>query len=345
MTSAVSGGFLSELIKFQNRIHEEKTVTVARFICCVFFSVSCSSNATFSIAACDKKTGICGYAVSTNNLAVGASVGTVVAKTGVVVSQFETHPQHGPRAFKKLADGQSTDSTLKHLLDTDGQFEGQGIEARQIAIVHISGQVSIHTGQTVKQSAWAGELQGDGYAIQGNGLHEAQVLQAMQHTFLHHSGSLAERLLSTLEAGEAAGGQASGALSAALMVKTPEGWPRDIDLRVDAAYDPVAELRKLMNKQTARQLMIAAERAFRKNKVDQANAYLSRALMLGYDWDRIWRRAARLAVAMQAHEQAVNYLSVFKAINPAWAAQEIQASHYDPLLKHPLFKQWRNEPE
>ena len=305
--------------------------------------VSGFAQATFSIAACDKERGICGYAVSTNNLAVGASVGHAVAETGVVISQFETHPLHGPRAFKALQAGQSTDAVLKHLLETDGQFEGQGIEARQIAIVDINGQVSIHTGDAVKQSPWAGALQGTGYAIQGNGLHGDVVLQAMEKAFISSSRSLAERLLQALEAGNAVGGQSTGTLSAALMVKTPEGWPRDIDLRVDAAEHPVVELRKLMNKQQARQYMIAAERAFRRNDKEQANAYVSQALFLGHDWDRIWRRAVRLALAMQEHQRVMDYLAKFRALNPEWGELEVQLSLYDPLLKNALFQQWRKQ--
>ena len=309
----------------------------------VLVVVSGFAQATFSIAACDKENGMCGYAVSTNNLAVGASVGHAVAETGVVISQFETHPQHGPRAFKGLQARQSTDVVLKHLLETDGQFEGQGIEARQIAIVDINGQVSIHTGDAVKQSPWTGTLKGDGYAIQGNGLSGEVVLQAMKKAFINSSGSLAERLLQALEAGDAVGGQSTGTLSAALMVKTPDGWPRDIDLRVDAAKHPVVELRKLMNKQQARQYMIAAERAFRRNDKEQANAYLSQALFLGHDWDRIWRRAARLTLAMQDHQRVMDYLATFKALNPKWGEQEVQLPVYDPLLKKPLFMQWRKE--
>jgi len=312
-----------------------------RLVCLLLMLLSGYAKATFSIAACDRESGICGYAVSTNNLAVGASVGWAVAESGVVISQFETHPQHGPRGLKMLASGQTVDDAMKHLLDTDGQFEGQGIEARQIAIVHISGKVSTHTGKAVKQSPWTGVIQGAGYAIQGNGLSGEVVLTSMQQTFMHTKGSLAERLLLALEAGEKAGGQSSGALSAALMVKTPDGWPRDIDLRVDAAADPIAELRKLMNKHMARQYIIAAERAFRKSDQAKADVYLSQALSLGYDWDRIWRRAARLAMLMQDQQRAMDYLAAFRAINPQWADQEVQIKLYDPLSKNTLFKKWR----
>ena len=55
---------------------------------------------------------------------------------------------------------------------------------------------------------------------------------------------LAERLVSSLEAGQAAGGDRRGRQSAALRVVHTEPYPY-LDLRVDDHSDPVAELRRV----------------------------------------------------------------------------------------------------
>ena len=70
--------------------------------------------------------------------------------------------------------------------------------------------------------------------------------------FMNTSGSLAERLISSLEAGQAAGGDSRGQQSAAILVdqvghgdNSMEGIDRLVDLRVDDHPTPIAELRRL----------------------------------------------------------------------------------------------------
>jgi uncharacterized Ntn-hydrolase superfamily protein len=55
---------------------------------------------------------------------------------------------------------------------------------------------------------------------------------------------LAERLLTALEAGEAAGGDKRGKQSAALRICSRDPYP-DLDIRTDDHPDPLAELRRL----------------------------------------------------------------------------------------------------
>ena len=69
----------------------------------------------------------------------------------------------------------------------------------------------------------------------------------VEHTleaFQRASGTLAERLLAALEAGEAAGGDKRGKQSAALKICTRDPYP-DLDIRTDDNPDPLAELRRL----------------------------------------------------------------------------------------------------
>ncbi len=62
--------------------------------------------------------------------------------------------------------------------------------------------------------------------------------------FAAAGGDLADRLLTALEAGEAAGGDKRGKQSAALKIATHDPYP-DLDIRADDHPDPLAELRRL----------------------------------------------------------------------------------------------------
>jgi uncharacterized Ntn-hydrolase superfamily protein len=253
--------------------------------------------ATFSIVACDRD-GNCGVAVATNNLAVGASVPYAQARVGALVSQFETNPSYGPKGLALLAAGVTPEQALQRLLDGDGNFDGGSIAERQVGMVGFGGRSATYTGADAQASPWAGALSGDGYAVQGNGLAGAQVLNAMQRTFAATAGTLAERLMAALEAGESAGGQSSGRMSAALLVRTVDGDWQDIDLRVDASAQPVPDLRALMERHYALQAIARAEHQARKGRKEDARRSMNEALCRSQGWDRIGRRAARLAASI-----------------------------------------------
>lgn len=252
--------------------------------------------ATFSIAACGSE-GNCGVAVATNNLAVGATVPYARARVGALVTQFETNPSYGPKGLALLASGLPPQQVVQGLLDGDAQFDGGGIADRQIGIVAFGGLAATYTGAAAQAASWAGALKGDNYAVQGNGLAGAQVLAAMRQTFVTATGPLAERLMAALEAGESAGGQSSGRMSAALLVRTPEGDFQDIDLRVDASAEPVPQLRGLVERHYALQAVVRAEHQARKGLKAQARASLEEARCRSQGWDRILRRVERLASA------------------------------------------------
>jgi Family of unknown function (DUF1028) len=122
----------------------------------IFLVAASTAQATYSVAACDAKTRECSVAVQTNNLAVGASVPYAQAGVGALVSQFETNPHYGPRGFALLAQGISPEDTLNQLLAEEGNFDGEGPEARQIALVSVDGRTAAHTGEEAQRSEWAG---------------------------------------------------------------------------------------------------------------------------------------------------------------------------------------------
>jgi uncharacterized Ntn-hydrolase superfamily protein len=81
--------------------------------------------------------------------------------------------------------------------------------------------------------------------VAANAVVGEKVAGAMVDTFQRGADlSLWERLLRSLEAGKAAGGQPDGETSSGLYVVDREPYPM-VDLRVDFHPTPVAELRRL----------------------------------------------------------------------------------------------------
>lgn len=306
----------------------------------LLLAVAQPAAATFSIIACDT-TGQCGAAVATNNLAVGATVIHAKARVGAVASQFETNPSHGPKGLALLAGGASASRTVDELVESDDGFEGQDASYRQIGVVAATGNGAAYTGRQAAGSPWAGSLTGPGYSVQGNGLVSADVLNAMRARFLATQGPLASRLMAALEAGEAAGGQSTGRLSTALLVRTPDGGFQDIDLRVDAAEAPVTALRRLLALHQANAVMARAERAAKAGDAALARALDAEAIRLGVGWDRIWRRSSRLGMAIGDEPQALQALAAFAGLNQAWALREIADPIYDRLWRDPRASAWR----
>jgi uncharacterized Ntn-hydrolase superfamily protein len=298
------------------------------------------AQATYSIVACDAKTRECGVAVQTNNLAVGASVPYAQAGVGAVASQFETNPHYGPRGLASLAQGMSPAEVMKKILAEDDKFDGQGIEARQVGIVGIDGRTATYTGEEAAGAEWAGARSGAGYSIQGNGLAGPNVVEEMERAFLKSEGSLAERLLAALGAGDLAGGQRTGRESAALLLKTLDGWPMDVDLRVDHSSDPVKELRTLFDMHSARQAVIDANAAARKGEFDKARALLIAAVARASGWPRVWIRAARVAESIEEPTLALQYINVAFTQNPAWVDAEIGEGNFAQLGASAEFHHW-----
>lgn len=119
-------------------------------------------------------------------------------------------------------------------------------EKRQVIIIDAAGRTAAFTGQ--ETVGWRGHLIGEGYVVAGNMLVGSRVIKAMSDSFERGKSSLAERLLKALEAGQDAGGDKRGRMSAALLVAderwTSSGRPL-LDLRVDAHPSPVEELRRV----------------------------------------------------------------------------------------------------
>jgi uncharacterized Ntn-hydrolase superfamily protein len=196
---------------------------------------------TFSIVARDPKTKALGVAVSTAIPAVGSVVPHVEAGVGAIATQAQTNVFYGIEGLKLLKTGLSPQAALETMLQRDINRE-----KRQVIIIDAQGRTAAFTGS--ENVEWKGHMIGKDCVVAGNMLVGSQVIKAMMETFETTKGKLAERLLKALEAGQEAGGDKRGCMSAALLVAGKQ-WISEtrpvLDLRVDAHQDPVKELRRI----------------------------------------------------------------------------------------------------
>jgi uncharacterized Ntn-hydrolase superfamily protein len=198
---------------------------------------------TFSLVACDLGARQWGVVVASRFLAVGAVVPWAQAEVGAVATQASANVSYGPRGLELLTTGASAQETIDRLVADD-----PGAPERQIGIVDAAGGSATFTGPECFD--WAGGRAGAGYAAQGNLLAGAAVVAALADTFEGTEGPLVERLLASLAAGDAAGGDRRGRQSAAVVVREVDGGYGGgtdilVDLRVDDHTDPVTELQRL----------------------------------------------------------------------------------------------------
>jgi uncharacterized Ntn-hydrolase superfamily protein len=193
---------------------------------------------TFSIVAADPETGVCGAAVASKYPAVGKVVPHVRAGVGAFCTQHWHNPGWGPRALDLLAAGKSPEDVLAELLRDDPQRE-----KRQLAIVDMEGRaVNRNPNRPDPSGVWWGGATGRYYACQGNTLTGRAVIEAMARAYEETKGSLADRLMAALAAGDRAGGDHRGRLAAGIRVAkkgVPGYW---IELHVDKSDDAVNEL-------------------------------------------------------------------------------------------------------
>ena len=200
---------------------------------------------TFSIVAADLATGDLGIAVASKFLACGAVVPWASAGAGAVATQSFANTAYGPDGIGMMRDGLSADETLQRLIAADPDRD-----LRQVGLVDARGGAAAHTGPGCH--AWAGHHVGDGFACQGNILVGRDTVDAMAAAFRSAKGDLADRLVSALAAGDAAGGDRRGKQASALYVVRPKGGYGGmndvlVDLRVDDHAAPVTELRRLLD--------------------------------------------------------------------------------------------------
>ena len=272
---------------------------------------------TFSIVARDDETGCLGVAVQSHWFSVGSVVTWAEAGVGAVATQALVEISYGPLGLELMRAGKTASEALKALLAADDRQD-----LRQVAMVDTHGQVVTHTG--LRCMADAGHITGEGFSVQANMMANPAVWPAMAEAYRQNKGDLAERLISALEAGQAAGGDIRGQQSAAILIvaATSSGKPwvdRLMELRVEDHPTPVIELRRLVEVHRAYQLMNQGDEYLGKNEIDKAlQAYQAAASLVPYIDEIPFWHAVTLADLGRVDEALPIFNQVFN-INPNWA--------------------------
>ncbi len=194
--------------------------------------------ATFSIVAADPDTGVCGAAVASKYPAVGKIVPYVRAGVGAFCTQHWHHPEWGERALNLLEAGKAPEEVLAELLREDPQRE-----QRQLAIIDMSGRVANHNpSRAGKASLYWAAMSGRFYSCQGNTLVGRDVIVAMSNAYEGTEGSLADRLMAALLAGDRAGGDHRGRLAAGIRIAKRGIKGLWLELYVDESENAVMDL-------------------------------------------------------------------------------------------------------
>jgi len=214
---------------------------------------------TYSIVAYDSTTGDLGIAVQSKFPNVGGLVPWARAGVGAVATQALSNTDYGEKGLELMARGATASEAMRIILRSDPQPS-----QRQVGMVDAHGNSASWTGDSTFD--WAGGRTGgraDGrtggkgqlitgrdYAAQANIMVSDATVRNMAETFERSRGSLADRLIAALVAGQAGGGDKRGMQSAALLLVRAKGGylggtDRYIDIRVYDAPDPIKELQRL----------------------------------------------------------------------------------------------------
>lgn len=192
---------------------------------------------TYSILVRDRETGALGAAVASRFFAVGALCIHVEGGVAALATQALVNPMYALHAMPSLRSGEQPQHIVAALTAPD-----PASAQRQLHIIDIHGNIAQHSGQDCV--TWAGHVRGADVSVAGNMLAGPAVVAATRDAYLSSTGPLAARLLTAMEAGEAAGGDKRGRQSAGLKICTKDAYP-DLDIRADDHPDPLAELRRL----------------------------------------------------------------------------------------------------
>src|SRR5215510_4871578 len=193
---------------------------------------------TFSIIGRDPGTGQLGMAVHSKTIAVGARTRGGKGGVAVFAHQSASNPMYSTLGIELLEAGMTPQQALDMMLRSD-----EGRDSRQVAILDAQGRTASWDGPGAND--WKGHACGTNYCAQGNILAGPQVVDALAKTFESTAGRpLAERLMDALDAAQAAGGDARGMQSAAMIITRALGGAggfsdRVIDIRVDDSRQPL----------------------------------------------------------------------------------------------------------
>jgi len=308
--------------------------------------------ATFSIIAFDPATGDLGVGVQSHAFTAGAAVPYAIPGVGAVATQAAANRLYGPKAIELLKQGLSPADVVKRLTDDD-----PGRDTRQLAVIDAQGRSAVYTGKhvidrnadvsdVIHLGGYAGHITGKNFSVQGNTLASEDVLRNMARAYEQGTGTMAERLMDALDAGQSAGGDTRGMQSAGLLVvrPVPPGSnvvvDRIVDLRVDDAVDPFKELRRLLNINlgTPRKLTDRSAALAAAGKFDEAIAAVREALDIQPNSDTLHYALAQRYAQAGRPLQALIPLREAIRLHPNLARQAATDPLFAPLRELAEFK-------
>ena len=215
---------------------------------------------TYSIVAWDSATGDLGVAVQSKFPNVGGIVPWAKAGVGAVATQSLGNTAYGDVGLQLMALGATAPEAMRIVMRGDPRPA-----QRQVGMVDASGNAASWTGDSCFDWAGGRTLGADGrivtggkgamivgrhFTAQANIMVSDQTVRNMADAFAGATGSLADRLMAALAAGQAGGGDKRGMESAALLVVRAHGGylganDRYIDIRVYDDTNPIRELQRL----------------------------------------------------------------------------------------------------
>ena len=306
---------------------------------------------TFSIIAFDPATNQLGVGVQSRAFGAGAAVPYAKPGVGAVATQASANRQYGPKAIALLEQGLTPAEVVKRITDED-----PGRDTRQVAVIDAKGRSAVYTGKRVIDrnhdpkdlvhlGGFAGLAAGANFSAQGNTLASEEVVKAMAAAYQAGQGSMAERLMDALDAGQSKGGDTRGMQSAGILVVTPlpansdSTVERIVDIRVDDHEQPFKELRRLLNMTLGvpNRLTERSAQLAREGKFAEASAVQKKALAINP------RNEPAMYALAQRYAQAGDTQQAFEQLANAIGRQPKQ---WKPqAAADPLFAKFANSPE
>ena len=207
---------------------------------------------TFSIVASNPSTKELCVATSTGLVAVGNLVPSILPNVGAICVQAMMKPSYRETILDLMKKDFSNESAITNVLKNDKKKEH-----RQIIVVNAKGQTYIFSG--LRMINICDSCKEDNFAIAGNMLASASVISSMKTAFLNNSNVFfPKRLLLTLIAGENAGGDKRGCMSATIEYYKPN--KRIMTLRIDYSNNPLKDLSMALEKRYSKECKDAFDR-------------------------------------------------------------------------------------
>lgn len=273
---------------------------------------------TFGIIAVDTVEKTWGCAFATNNIAIGQSgVCEIEPEKGIIASIAFTNPEYPIKGIGLLKKGNSLETVFDLISKSDNY-----LYYRQIAMIDSVGNTFGFTGNTIKSFSYSGTIAGKGYVVLGNCLSNDTVLKAIEKRFVDSSAPLYQRLLIALNAGQEAGGQLTGKMSASICVKkSGQIGFNEIDYRVDFSKTPFKDLQNLVNKKIGIDLLRKANRTQEKDSaiflLNEASELLKEWTMLYPELSKSYYRNGHEEKAIDILEERLNTDSLFIGFLPS----------------------------